>query len=104
MNTKHAVSPVVTLQGTGHDENPEPIRKTNRSVNLALVTAFQFDPLVHRMVDKYKWNEAESRECFEDLKKFLYMAVIADKPVAPTEKLDEMWHNFILYTMDYDEF
>lgn len=82
----------------------EPIRKRDRSVNLSFVMAYAFDPLVYRMVDKYKWSEVEARECFEDLKKFLYMAVIADKPVAPTEKLDEMWHNFILYTLDYDEF
>ena len=104
MNTIHVASPVKTIRGTGHHEKPEPIRRTNRLVNLALAMSFQFDPLVHRMIDKYKWDEAESRECFEDLKKFLYMAVMADKPVAPTEKLDEMWHNFILYTMDYDEF
>lgn len=104
MNTKQIVSSIKTIHGTDCREQDEPIRRTNRSVNLALVLAFQFDPLVYRMVDKYKWNEAESRECFEDLKKFLYMAVMADKPVAPTEKLDEMWHNFILYTMDYDEF
>lgn len=81
-----------------------PIGKTGRKADLNRVMIFQFDPLVYRMVDKYKWTEAESRECFEDLKRFLYMAVIADKPVAPTEKLDEMWHNFILYTLDYAEF
>jgi hypothetical protein len=104
MNTIHVASPVKTIHGTGFDEKSEPIRRTNRIVNLALVMSFQFAPLVHRMMDKYKWDESESCECFEDLKKFLYMAVMADKPVAPTEKLDEMWHNFILYTMDYDEF
>jgi hypothetical protein len=65
--------------------------------------AYRFDPLVQRMVDKYKWDGADAQECFEDLKKFLYVAVIAYRPVAP-EKLDEMWHNFILFTMDYDEF
>lgn len=81
-----------------------PIGRTGRTVNLNRVMAFQFDPLVYRMVDKYHWTEAKSRECFEDLKRFLYMAVIADMPVAPTEKLDEMWHNFILYTLDYAEF
>jgi hypothetical protein len=80
------------------------IAKTNRHADLEQVMAFQFEPLVYRMVDKYKWEEREARECFEDLKRFLFMAVMADKPVAPTEKLDEMWHNFILYTMDYDEF
>jgi hypothetical protein len=82
----------------------DPIRKTNRTVSLPFVMTYHFDPLVHRMIDKYKWSEAESHECFEDLKRFLYMAVIADKPVAPTEKLDEMWHNFILFTADYEEF
>jgi hypothetical protein len=81
-----------------------PIRLTGRKVDLDRVMSYQFEPVVYRMIDKYQWNEEESRECFEDIKRFLYMAVIADKAVAPTEKLDEMWHNFILYTMDYDEF
>ena len=67
MNTIHVASPVKTIHGTGFDKKSEPIQRTNRLVNLALVMSFQFDPLVHRMMDKYKWDEAESRECFEDL-------------------------------------
>jgi hypothetical protein len=83
----------------------EPIRRrTDRKIDLQFVTAFQFDPLIFRMMDKHKWSEAEARECFDDLKKFLYMAVLADMPVAPTEKLDSLWHEFLLYTMDYAEY
>lgn len=83
----------------------EPIRRrTDRRVSLPFVMEYQFDPVIYRMVDKHGWDEADTRDCFEDLKKFLYMAVLADKSVAPTEKVDELWHAFLLFTMDYEEF
>ena len=65
---------------------------------------YRFDPLIHRMVDKYGWNEKEAEQCFEDLKRFLALAIVTGKSIIPAPKIDEMWHNFILFTADYEEF
>jgi len=75
-----------------------------KQASLAFVMSYQFDPLVHRMVDKYGWAEEKSREVFEDLKRFLYLSTVSNKPIAPSEIIDEIWHNFILFTLDYGEF
>ena len=78
--------------------------KLPRGISLDVVMAFQFEPLVHRMMDKHGWNEDDARQCFEDTKRYLYLCVAIGKPLAPSKKIDELWHNFILFTMDYEEF
>ncbi|MDQ3014824.1 MAG: hypothetical protein M3Q73_03100 [bacterium] len=75
-------------------------------VSLEAVIGFQFQPLVDRMVDKYGREEGVAQQAFEDMKKFLYLcgASTEGKPFAPTEPIDELWHNFILFTEDYTKF
>ena len=83
---------------------PEQRDQTRRKPNLAAIMAYQFDPLLHRMVDKHGWTDEQARSCFEDLKRFFYLCAVSDAPIAPSEKIDEMWHNFILFTADYAAF
>jgi hypothetical protein len=75
-------------------------------VSLDAVMTFEFQPLVDRMVDKYGWSEADAKQGFEDTKRFLYLcgAAMDGQPFAPSEKIDEVWHNFILFTEDYTKF
>lgn len=73
-------------------------------VSLEAVMAFQFDPLVYRMIDKYGWSETEARQVFEDTKRFLYLCGAEEGIFAPMEKVDECWHNFILYCWEYEQF
>ncbi len=68
------------------------------------IMGFQFDPLVHRMVDKYGWNEAEAHEAFEDLKRYLALCATNREGIVPSPTIDDFWHNFILFTEDYDSF
>ncbi len=70
----------------------------------AQVMAYQFDHLIYRMVDKYEWQEADAREAFDDMKRYLWLCAATGKPLVPSKKIDEIWHNFILFTMDYAEF
>lgn len=70
----------------------------------AAIMAYQFEPLLHRMVDKYGWTTERAADVFEDLKQFLYLATIAKGTLAPSEAIDDMWHNFILFTRDYHDF
>ena len=90
----------------------QPAERSERASALALgsnisldrVSLFKFDPLIHRMVDKYGWTEEEAQQCFEDTKKYLYLCASLGEPLPPSKKIDEVWHNFILFTMDYLEF
>jgi len=78
--------------------------ESSNGVDLKYVLAFSFLPLIHRMVDKHGWEEKQAEACFEDTKRYLYLCATNPTPVAPPQKIDEMWHNFILFTFDYEEF
>jgi len=72
--------------------------------SLEAVMAYKFDPLIQRMVDKFQWTEEDAVNCFEDLKRFLYLCAINEQSMAPSPKIDEIWHDFILFTADYSAF
>jgi hypothetical protein len=38
------------------------------------------------------------------VKSFLYDCHRSDVPLSPSERVDEGWHNFILFTKDYADF
>ena len=71
---------------------------------LGRLMGFQFAPLIHRMVDKHGWREKDAKACFEDLKRFFYLSSVSERSIIPSKKIDEMWHNWILFTKDYAMF
>lgn len=81
-----------------------PQKGERKKIDLRVVMAYQFDPLIHRMVDKQGWGEEEATQCFEDTKRLLYLSTIAKGSVVPSKKIDNMWHDWILFTKDYAEF
>jgi hypothetical protein len=72
--------------------------------SLDTVMAYQHPRLLNRLVEKVGMEPASAHEMFEDTKRFLYLCAVVDEPLAPTEQIDEVWHNFILYTRDYATF
>lgn len=63
---------------------------------------FRFDPLIHRMIDKYGWNLESAEQAFVDLKRFLFLCGAGTNgPYVPSPVIDDWWHNFILFTEDY---
>lgn len=60
--------------------------------------------LVRRLVDKLHWTEAEAQDSVRQYKNFLkLMAKYENTSLTPTEKIDEAWHNHILFTLKYME-
>jgi hypothetical protein len=91
--------------GSCQDCCPDRGKKSKgETIACTAVMAYRFDPLIHRMVDKYGWEESVAREAFEDLKRYMWLCVTSGKPLVPSKVIDEIWHNFILFTMDYAEF
>ncbi len=60
--------------------------------------------LKERMVVKVGWTEDFTNELFEEMKCFLYLCATNEGAMAPPEDIDEIWHNFILFTGDYAEY
>ncbi len=75
-----------------------------RKAKYETVMAYRFDPLIYRMVDKHGWDEAVACEVFEEFKRYAWLCATTGEALAPTKIIDEMWHNFILFTEDYQEF
>lgn len=71
-------------------------------ISLTSVMGYQFDPLIHRMIDKHGWKIDKAMQAFDDLKRFLFLCGAGlDGPYCPSPVIDEWWHNFILFTEDY---
>lgn len=60
--------------------------------------------LKERMVVKEGWSEEFTSELFDEMMKFLYLCATNEGSMAPPEDIDEIWHNFILFTGDYADF
>ncbi len=72
---------------------------------LAAILAYEDEDVISRFTDLLAVEEAEARDIFQETKKFLYLS--HHYPVFIPDDLlilDEMWHNFILFTPAYAAF
>ncbi len=76
-----------------------------QSTTLAALLQYKNENVISRFTDLFDVGEEEAEAIFTETKKFLY---ISRHPgvFIPDELLivDEMWHNFILFTSTYHEF
>lgn len=68
------------------------------------IMSYDHPALCERMEVKYGWDKEKTDELFGEMKKFLYLCATNDGAMAPPEDIDEIWHNFILFTGDYADF
>lgn len=70
--------------------------------------AWEFEPLVDRLVEKEGFSEPDAREVFGNVKQFLYLGYrcegLPSARMAPPESIDKAWHAFILFTRVYARF
>jgi len=79
---------------------------------LAEVMAYQNPHVVERFIKIYGVGDDEAQVLFEDVKRWLWMAnqvhtLAIRKPLVIDTALvviDEMWHNFVLFTREYTQF
>ena len=78
----------------------------DKTLKNAILT-YQNSNVISRFTDKYALDEKEAKSIFTETKKFLYLSYCEkEKAVIYDDMLivDEMWHNFILFTKDYHAF
>lgn len=71
---------------------------------LARMMDYNHPALIERMVTKIGWTPEFADELFDEMKMFLYLCATNDGSMAPPEDIDEIWHNFILFTGDYTDY
>ena len=76
-----------------------------QSTTLEALLQYKNENVISRFTDLFEVPEEEAEDIFTETKKFLY---ISRQPgvFIPDELLivDEMWHNFILFTATYHDF
>lgn len=69
------------------------------------VMFYQHAGLIQRLQEKLGIDEQAALLLFIDTKQFLFLCgTVKGRFAPPSESIDEAWHNFILYTEDYNAF
>ncbi len=73
--------------------------------DLQTILQYRNENIISRFCDQFDITEEEAEDIFTETKKFIYLALHPGVFI-PNELLiiDEMWHNFILFTQEYHEF
>jgi hypothetical protein len=75
--------------------------------SLDRVLAYRNADVVDRFCDDWDVERAEAEALFDDMLRWLWLGTRTDGPLGITEPLlaiDEMWHTFVLFTVDYARF
>ena len=54
-----------------------------------------------RLKKKHKWTEEKCDDLLSQYKQFLFIAATSNEKETPTQEVDEVWHEHILFTQDY---
>ncbi|MFN6039406.1 MAG: glycine-rich domain-containing protein, partial [Bacteroidota bacterium] len=57
-----------------------------------------------RLAKENYWSKNFTELAVLEYKKFMYLAAIADQIVSPSEIVDVVWHQHLVYTNSYNDF
>jgi hypothetical protein len=57
----------------------------------------------NRLMLKFKWSNTTCDDMILQYKQFLFIAATSNEKETPTQAVDDVWHEHILYTRDYFE-
>jgi hypothetical protein len=57
-----------------------------------------------RLADEKFWTSAFTDQAILEYKKFMYLAATADTMVSPSEIVDQVWHQHLVFTRSYQDF
>jgi len=54
-----------------------------------------------RLCRENSWAPDYAERCIDEYKKFVYLAMISEHPVTPSDQVDQVWHLHLTYTRSY---
>jgi hypothetical protein len=72
--------------------------------NLKPILAYRNDAVVARLEKELGLLPDEAKVLFDDLKRFLWLSTVGERPMAPPPRIDGAWHVFLWFTRDYADF
>lgn len=79
-------------------------RHRSRDVPLNRIMGYRFQPLIDRLVEKKGLKRREADDLYLDLMRFMFLCGTVRKVLAPSERIDLAWHEFLLFTKEYQRF
>lgn len=79
-------------------------KRKNNCLPLNRVMSYRFQPLIDRLVEKKGLKRTEAEELYRDLMRFMFLCGTRSEVLAPSERIDLAWHEFLLFTKQYQEF
>lgn len=57
-----------------------------------------------RLAHENYWTQNFTKQAILEYKKFMYLAAVSDVMVSPSEIVDTVWHQHLIFTKSYSEF
>lgn len=54
-----------------------------------------------RLARENRWSEAFARRVLEEYRRFVYLSMVAGRPMTPSDAVDQAWHLHLSYTRSY---
>jgi hypothetical protein len=73
------------------------------------IQQFSFDdidvrfPFSRKLAKENNWTDEYTQRVIDEYKKFVFLAVVTDHIVTPSEQVDQVWHLHLIYTRSYWE-
>ena len=64
----------------------------------------RYEAVIRRIARAHHVRRDTARRWFEEMVRFLDLCAGASTPLAPSRKVDKAWHEFLLFTREYEEF
>ena len=58
-------------------------------------------PFSKKLAKENKWTHTYTQLAIEEYKKFVFLGVVADHTVSPSDIIDRVWHLHLIYTQSY---
>ena len=80
-------------------------QRDNSSGDLTLdkLMTYQHPGVVRKLQKNLNISEDQAKSIFEDTKRFLFISGTCPGNWGPTLTIDAGWHEFVLYTKDYND-
>lgn len=58
-------------------------------------------PFVKKLAKENGWSASRAQQVLAEYRRFVYLAMVCDHPVSPSDAVDQAWHLHMLYTESY---
>ncbi len=76
----------------------------NDETKIKLALSYENADIIEKFCREYDVEPELAKEYFIEVKKFLYLCSNTKEKLAPSAEIDKIWHTFMLFTKDYEQY